>query len=101
MAYLAAAEKFFAMAALVAYTAEVRFSAVPRPLSKRVVCRSQSGSSPGQPGLRKHMEVNMSLPASASAPSPDHILQLGLSFWASKTLLSAVEMEVFTELEHF
>jgi hypothetical protein len=44
------------------------------------------------------MEVNMSLPASASAPSPDHILQLGLSFWASKTLLSAVEMEVFTEL---
>ncbi|MGC1463656.1 MAG: methyltransferase [Terracidiphilus sp.] len=40
----------------------------------------------------------MSLPASASAPSPEHILQLGLSFWASKTLLSAVEMEVFTEL---
>ena len=37
-------------------------------------------------------------PISASAPSPDHILQLGLSFWASKTLLSAVEMEVFTEL---
>ncbi len=31
-------------------------------------------------------------------PSPDHILQIGLSFWASKTLLSAVEMEVFTEL---
>ena len=42
----------------------------------------------------------MSLPDAApvSAPSPDHILQLGLSFWASKTLLSAVEMEVFTEL---
>ena len=34
----------------------------------------------------------------ASAPSPDQILQMGLSFWASKTLLSAVEMEVFTEL---
>jgi len=33
-----------------------------------------------------------------SAPSPDHILQTGLAFWASKTLLSAVEMEVFTEL---
>src|SRR5579872_6627443 len=31
-------------------------------------------------------------------PSPDHILQTGLGFWASKTLLSAVEMEVFTEL---
>ena len=32
------------------------------------------------------------------APSPEHILQTGLGFWASKTLLSAVEMEVFTEL---
>jgi hypothetical protein len=34
----------------------------------------------------------------ASAPNPDHILQTGLAFWASKTLLSAAEMEVFTEL---
>jgi hypothetical protein len=31
-------------------------------------------------------------------PSTEHILQVGLGFWASKTLLSAVEMEVFTEL---
>lgn len=30
--------------------------------------------------------------------APDHILQTGLAFWASKTLLSAVEMGVFTEL---
>jgi SAM-dependent methyltransferase len=29
---------------------------------------------------------------------PDQILQTGLAFWASKALLSAVEMEVFTEL---
>lgn len=29
---------------------------------------------------------------------PDQILQVGLGFWASKTLLSAVEMELFTEL---
>lgn len=29
---------------------------------------------------------------------PDQILQVGMGFWASKTLLSAVEMEVFTEL---
>lgn len=36
--------------------------------------------------------------APVSAPAPDQILQVGLSFWASKTLLSAVEMEVFTEL---
>ncbi len=34
----------------------------------------------------------------APLPSPEHILQTGLAFWASKTLLSAVEMEVFTEL---
>ena len=32
------------------------------------------------------------------AVSPEHILQIGLGFWASKTLLSAVEMELFTEL---
>lgn len=37
-------------------------------------------------------------PAQASAPSPEQILQIGFGFWASKTLLSAVEMEVFTEL---
>ena len=34
----------------------------------------------------------------ASPVTPEHILQTGLAFWASKTLLSAVEMEVFTEL---
>ena len=32
--------------------------------------------------------------------TPDRILQTGLAFWASKTLLSAVEMNVFTELSH-
>jgi 2-polyprenyl-3-methyl-5-hydroxy-6-metoxy-1,4-benzoquinol methylase len=32
------------------------------------------------------------------APSPEQIMQIGMGFWASKTLLSAVEMEVFTEL---
>lgn len=30
--------------------------------------------------------------------SPDRILQTGMAFWASKTLLSAVEMELFTDL---
>ncbi len=35
---------------------------------------------------------------SSPAPSPSNLLQIGLGFWASKTLLSAVEMEVFTEL---
>jgi O-methyltransferase domain/Dimerisation domain len=31
-------------------------------------------------------------------PQIDHIMQVGTGFWASKTLLSAVEMELFTEL---
>lgn len=30
--------------------------------------------------------------------TPDSIMQLGLGFWSSKTLLSAVELSVFTEL---
>jgi precorrin-6B methylase 2 len=30
--------------------------------------------------------------------NPGHILQTGMAFWASKTLLSAVELEVFTQL---
>jgi O-methyltransferase domain/Dimerisation domain len=34
----------------------------------------------------------------ADHPTPDHIMQIGLGFWASKTLLSAVEMGLFTEL---
>jgi len=31
-------------------------------------------------------------------PTPDSILQTGLAFWPSKVLLSAVEMEIFTDL---
>ncbi len=34
------------------------------------------------------------------APSPEKIMQLGMAFWGSKTLLSAVELEVFTTLAH-
>ena len=32
--------------------------------------------------------------------TPEKILQTGLAFWASKTLLSAVELGLFTELAH-
>jgi hypothetical protein len=35
---------------------------------------------------------------SSAPPTPEAILQLGTAFWASKTLLSAVELGVFTEL---
>lgn len=31
-------------------------------------------------------------------PTPDQIMQIGMGFWASKTLLSAIEMQIFTEL---
>src|SRR5215203_235198 len=31
-------------------------------------------------------------------PSPEKILQTGLAFWPAKTLLSAIGMDVFTEL---
>ena len=31
-------------------------------------------------------------------PTPDQIMQVGLGFWASKALFSAVELELFTEL---
>ena len=34
----------------------------------------------------------------SSQPTPDKIMQVGLGFWGSKALLSAVEMELFTEL---
>jgi len=30
--------------------------------------------------------------------SPEKIMQLGMAFWGSKTLLSAVELGIFTEL---
>jgi hypothetical protein len=33
-------------------------------------------------------------------PTPERIMQTGLAFWASKTLLSAIEIGVFTELAH-
>lgn len=33
-----------------------------------------------------------------AGPTPDGILQLGMGFWASKTLLSAVELGLFSEL---
>jgi hypothetical protein len=40
----------------------------------------------------------MSESSAALQPSPEHILQIGFGFWASKTLLSAIELEIFTEL---
>jgi len=36
--------------------------------------------------------------AHSGAVHPDHILQIGMGFWASKTLLSAVELDLFSQL---
>jgi O-methyltransferase domain/Dimerisation domain len=36
--------------------------------------------------------------ATSRSLTPEHILQLGLGFWGAKTLLSAVELGLFTEL---
>jgi precorrin-6B methylase 2 len=36
--------------------------------------------------------------AQEHVPNPEQILQIGMGFWASKTLLSAVELELFTLL---
>jgi hypothetical protein len=41
--------------------------------------------------VRKEHQIN-------TPPTPEGILQLGLGFWGSKTLLSAVELGLFTEL---
>jgi hypothetical protein len=39
-----------------------------------------------------------SSPADVPEASPEPIMQVGMAFWASKTLLSAIEMELFTHL---
>src|SRR5919106_3811999 len=48
-------------------------------------------------GKEKSVEDPKGSPASEQA-TPEGILQLGLGFWGSKTLLSAVEIGLFTEL---
>lgn len=48
--------------------------------------------------LSKPAPVPYELRSAPSAMSADHIMQTGLGFFAAKTLLSAVELGVFTEL---
>lgn len=47
-------------------------------------------------GTTTHNEAAAAPPESALDPS--HILQVAMGFWASKTVLSAVELELFTQL---
>jgi len=44
------------------------------------------------------MSADPQTAAHPSAPSPEPIMKLGTAFWASKTLLSAIELGVFTAL---
>ena len=52
--------------------------------------QTDAGFVPPQPATHSH--------PTAPAPCLDHIMQAGLGFWASKTVLSAVELGLFTEL---
>lgn len=49
-------------------------------------------------GESKMTEVATAVKQETTALSPDNILQIGLSFWASKALLSAIGLQVFTKL---
>lgn len=43
--------------------------------------------------------LNKAKEQSAAAPhSPEHIMQIGMGFWASKTLLTAIKFKLFTHL---
>src|SRR3954452_18018267 len=53
-------------------------------------------------GAGRHMESSLHqgerTPMATANVTPDRIMQLGLGFWGSKTLLSAVELGLLTEL---
>jgi len=44
------------------------------------------------------MSTKTPMTADNTAITPESIMQLGLGFWGSKTLLSAIELGLFTEL---
>ena len=45
-----------------------------------------------------HLPKDSKEPSISEQSTPEQILSLGLAFWGSKTLLSAVEIGLFTEL---
>jgi hypothetical protein len=55
---------------------------------------------PSRASISPVSDLERRLPSSEPAAelTPDGILQLGLGFWGSKTLLSAIELGLFTEL---
>ena len=51
----------------------------------------------GKDEMRRDMEEPKGSPTGQQS-TPERIMQLGLGFWGSKTLLSAIEIGLFTEL---
>ncbi|HLJ14278.1 MAG TPA: methyltransferase [Bryobacteraceae bacterium] len=47
---------------------------------------------------RYYAGTTMPVISPSAEPAPDHILRVGFSFWSCKVLLSAIELELFTEL---
>lgn len=46
-----------------------------------------------------HEELVLTQPTTTTAPDPSAIMQVGTGFWASKTLLAAIKLRLFTVLE--
>ena len=61
-----------------------------------LVSRSEREVADGR--LQATVVMNELRKGKKTSTTPDKIMQIGMGFWASKVLLSAVEMEVFTEL---
>src|SRR5215203_4073152 len=75
----------------------------PRPCRRSVANpyrpRMPQGSSVSDAGARSPPTRRRTM--AHENPNPDALLQLGLGFWASKALLTAVELDVFSVLaEH-
>src|SRR5437667_266728 len=69
--------------------------------SDRSTCsgRSSSGVLLGYPRRREtQRQATRSGESMSQQVDPSHIMQVGMGFWASKTVLSAVELELFTKL---
>jgi len=62
------------------------------PMHNGIVSHSAAGTE------RVEIESQAKENVLSANPAPDFIMQVGLGFWPSKILLSAVEMELFTDL---
>ena len=73
----------------------------PEGPSRRGLGSTSTISTPGTSSGRSPRRATAVDPGSRARMSqqvdPSHIMQVGMGFWASKTLLSAVELELFTQ----